>query len=196
MNTLKTLLASAVLAASAAGANAATYTADTLVSATAGACTGTVSGCAADDRQNTANAVDGNASTFYSLGLGGSIVVGFSEIVGNIMPSAVSVFEVTFKRSSGHKEAADVFAIDESGAESLLGRITNKIGENSVFATAAFKYIKLVDVTTAEFPTSTSFDGYDVAKVSIAPVPLPAGGLMLLGGLGGLAALRRRKKAA
>lgn len=106
MNTLKTLLASAVLAASAAGANAATYTADTLVSATAGACTGTVSGCAEDDRQNTANAVDGNASTFYSLGLGGSIVVGFSEIVGNIMPSAVSVFEVTFKRSSGHKEAA------------------------------------------------------------------------------------------
>lgn len=53
-----------------------------------------------------------------------------------------------------------------------------------------------MDVTTAEFPTSTSFDGYDVSKVSIAPVPLPAGGLMLLGGLGGLAALRRRKKAA
>ena len=31
---------------------------------------------------------------------------------------------------------------------------------------------------------------------TIAAVPLPAGGLLLLGSLGGLAALRRRKKSA
>lgn len=35
---------------------------------------------------------------------------------------------------------------------------------------------------------------YDIS-VNVAPVPLPAGGLLLLGGLGGAAALRRRKKA-
>lgn len=33
-----------------------------------------------------------------------------------------------------------------------------------------------------------------VANVDVAPVPLPAAGLMLLGGLGGLAAVGRRKK--
>lgn len=35
-----------------------------------------------------------------------------------------------------------------------------------------------------------------LAGIGIAPIPVPAAGLMLLGGLGGLAALRRRKRAA
>jgi hypothetical protein len=41
-------------------------------------------------------------------------------------------------------------------------------------------------------------DNHDdlVVRVDVAPVPLPAGGLLLIGALGGLAALRRRKKAA
>jgi hypothetical protein len=35
-----------------------------------------------------------------------------------------------------------------------------------------------------------------LASVSVAPVPVPAAGLMLLGGLGGLSALRRKRKTA
>lgn len=196
MTALKTLLASAALVASAAGANAATYFADTIEDVSYGACTSTVRACTDDDRQNSANAVDGDSSTFYSLGLGGSLLVSFSQIVGDIMPGAISVFEVTFNRMVGHDEAADVFAVDGDGNESLLGRITNAVGGNSVVANMPFRQLRLVDVTKSEFPNTTSFDGYDVAQISVAPVPLPAAGLMLLGGLGGLAALRRRKKVA
>lgn len=37
--------------------------------------------------------------------------------------------------------------------------------------------------------------GFDVDSISVTPVPLPAAGLLFLGALGGLAALRRRKRA-
>lgn len=39
-------------------------------------------------------------------------------------------------------------------------------------------------------------DNFTLKKFTVTTVPLPAGGLLLLGGLGSLAALRRRKKAA
>lgn len=40
-------------------------------------------------------------------------------------------------------------------------------------------------------------DNHDdiIIRVDVAPIPLPAGGLLLMGGLAGFAALRRRKKA-
>ena len=67
-----------------------------------------------------------------------------------------------------------------------------------VLAGMGFEYIKLVDATLNEFGRSgtTSFDGFDVDSVSVAPVPLPAAGLMLLAGLGGFGVMRRRQKKA
>jgi hypothetical protein len=45
----------------------------------------------------------------------------------------------------------------------------------------------------AASPTDAGSVGGLIDNVSIAAVPVPAGGLLLLGALGGLAALRRRK---
>lgn len=195
MNILKTVFASAVLMVSAAGANAATFYADEVISASYGTCTGTTAGCTLNDRKNTANAVDGDASTFYSLGFGGNIVLGFAQDMFEGVAQKVAIFEMTFNRASDHQEAADVYSIF-NGVETYLGQITNKMMAASVKAIEPFQYIKLVDVTLTKFPNTSSYDGFDVAKVGVAPVPLPATGLLLLGGLGGLAALRRRKKAA
>lgn len=58
-----------------------------------------------------------------------------------------------------------------------------------------------VFASVIRFTVLASNDGYGVADgalagIGIAPVPVPAAGVMLLGGLAGLGALRRRRKAA
>ena len=192
MNAIKTLLAGAALAVSAVGANAATFYADKVVDSSLGTCTV----CDAN-RQNPNAALGASDNKFYSLGFGGTLTVGFSRPVFQAN-SSVTVFEITYRRDIGHDEAVDVYSV-LGGVETYLGQLLNNVASSSVLATTAFEYIKLVDVTKTVFPgnhPTRSGDGFDVDSVSVAAVPLPAAGLLLLGGLGGLAALRRRKKLA
>lgn len=63
--------------------------------------------------------------------------------------------------------------------------------ELSVFAYDAFECSAYVWV----FCVAGGPDDIAVSSIEVSSVPLPAGGLLLLGGLGGLAALRRRKAA-
>ena len=65
----------------------------------------------------------------------------------------------------------------------------------------AWSYLSYVFSVTMAGPDTLSFSGVGdndslgglLDDVSISAVPLPAGGLLLLGALGGLAAMRRRK---
>ncbi len=98
---------------------------------------------------------------------------------------AVNLISVTFARFGRHDDA-DIYVngslvADDSSANpylfgaSGLGASSFKIGADGFldnFRVKSFEYEK------------------------IAAVPLPAGGLLLIGALGGLGALRRRKKAA
>jgi hypothetical protein len=189
---LRILLAGLLLSVSAAGANAATYYANNIIEVKAGTCSASATLCGANDRQNVNNAVDEDEATFYSLGFGGEITLGFALplITGG---QSLSAFEITFDRGRRHDEAAEVYSV-LNGIETLLGTITNAVGQQTILTSSAFEYIKLRDVTKALFPDTTSYDGFDVSAIKISAVPLPAAGTMLLAGLGGLAALRRLKK--
>jgi hypothetical protein len=66
------------------------------------------------------------------------------------------------------------------------------------FASTSFAPILVSEIffTVLSSNDSVGFADGALAGIGIAPVPVPAAGLLLLGGLGGLAALKRRRKAA
>ncbi len=83
------------------------------------------------------------------------------------------------------------------GTTSVQLVATDLVHTGSGYVAATFAPIL---ATVVQFTVLASNDAHGyadgaLAGVGIAPVPVPAAGLLLAGGLGGLAALRRRKKA-
>ncbi|WP_374303245.1 VPLPA-CTERM sorting domain-containing protein [Paracoccus sp. (in: a-proteobacteria)] len=198
MHVFKTLAAAAALAVTAGATQAATYNAISYSDVVEGTCSLAGSArCTADNRKTLGNLVDDNKNTFYSLGLGGSVTLGFGT---DFKAGDVSVYEITFTRPTStdkHYEAFELIALDANkNATGFSTVISNKNEFSSFRIDSGFTYLKLVDVTKREFQTgTTSYDGADIGMVSIAAVPVPAAGVLMLAGLGGLAALRRRRKA-
>lgn len=205
MNTFKTLLAGAALAMTASAGNAAVHYATEVVSANYGVCTASEVSCKENGRKNVQNAIgspESDNGKFYSLGFEGDLTLAFGKQFSD--PKNVMVWEVTYSATGNqppadnHREAVDVYAI-LGVMETFIGTLYN-YGSDTLKASVPFEFIKLVDVTRREFNDmnggTSSYDGFDVASVGVAPIPLPAAGTLLLAGLGGLAALRRRKTAA
>lgn len=114
------------------------------------------------------------------------LVLSFSE------PTAVSGFAFLDLFLDQSAEAGMVSADDGS-----MGVITaqNTVGVNGGFA----ELFSSITASQFIFSVDNTNDGVGVADgalaaVYLAPVPLPAGGLLLLGALGGLGIARRRKK--
>ncbi|WP_420332248.1 VPLPA-CTERM sorting domain-containing protein [Roseibium sp.] len=140
---------------------------------------------------------------FFSIPQSTAVVFGF----GTAFSTAANIFEVTFGCSGptcSFKESVDVYAlsgnytpfdgafdvnnlVNDLGFQliaSLQNGPANEPGGATVAINGTFSYLALVD-------TSSGAGAFDVDAVSVTPVPLPAAGLMLLAGLGGLGAMRR-----
>lgn len=232
----RTLLALAVVAMSVGSANAVTYYAtqgersdETAVAA---------------ERSVVGNAYDGDASTFFSLGVNqpgedGKQVYGGS-LTADVSPLRIasgSVVEITNSTpNKTYPESAEIWlggsiiddAWDSSGAvlfgeifnedpsdrqltfDSAFGSITmtgqggtETAWELTLNSDAVYSLITLRDTTLINYSSKYGdgtdgrivTDGFDVGEFRVAAIPLPASVLMLLGALGGLGFVSRRRHA-
>ncbi|MEJ6393800.1 VPLPA-CTERM sorting domain-containing protein [Gymnodinialimonas sp. 2305UL16-5] len=144
---------------------------------------------------------DGN---FYSLGLS-TENDGFAELVLRISPAFTGpamVVEVT--NPSEHFEAAAVYVAraDANGmfdavTTQLVGQVNNgraytEAAITSVNFSGTWDFLIFRDISRSVYADTRSTDGFDIDSISIAAVPLPAGVLLMLSAIGGLAFLRRR----
>lgn len=161
------------------------------------------------------NVYDGDTSSFYSLGDGGSLTIDVSPLT---LASPATVLEVTFGTPNpAYPESAQVFLGSDLAGELFNdGSFTSETGFmisnpttgasgaafEIAFASGAYSTLMLLDTTMANFAGSYNAnkvtDGFDIAEVSVNAVPLPPAlalffaPLALLGFMGS----RRRRDAA
>ncbi len=184
MNIVKSLALAAVLAASAATAQASVIYATAVDSFTQGGTT--VSGGIKPDRSNPNNALGAPDGKFVSIGLGGQLVVSF----GSLFKTPGAIWEITFGNRDNHVEKADIYA-GIGNVFTYVGSVVNSVNMNTFSFAGVFSQIKVVDTSPSNV---TNRDGFDVDAISVVPVPVPvpAAGLLLLSAVGAFGMLRRR----
>lgn len=197
MGYLKKIAAASVFALMATGASAATCTgADRSISLTSATAT---TACYAYGTGN----INGNIAQDPLLN-GTSMGKNTFKLVSGPVISSLTLLDKSdasgeVKDGVLHTISKNSFTLgDVSSYSSLI--VALKIGNNGEPGWAAFKVSSagvfnfLVDPKQGGGLSHVNV--YGIEDVAPAPVPLPASALLLLGGVGGLAALRRRKKAA
>ena len=139
---------------------------------------------------------------FFEIGLFGHVDFHFNP--GFI--SGGTVYEVTFGTRKTWPEYATVKVGNKGDDSSFVEINENPIDNQSAsfsftFEGGPFDTIRLKNAEGSRVSTCRDYDrnaydcgGFDVDASSVTPVPLPASVLLLGAGLGGLAAMRRRKQ--
>ncbi|MEO1026728.1 MAG: VPLPA-CTERM sorting domain-containing protein, partial [Pseudomonadota bacterium] len=105
----------------------------------------------------------------------------------------VRLVEVIFENVSGSDDF--VFFVDGATPNATNFDIVNPLpgGPDTDGDEGSFGFGNQI-VTTFGIGASGFNDNFRISRIEVTDVPLPASALLLLGGLGGLAAMRRRKK--
>lgn len=153
-----------------------------------------------NDRDNLANALGATDGKFFELGY--DAIVDF--YFGQSFIGAGRVVEITNGSRDSWLEGVivqvgmTVNGIFTLGTTASPNPLLNTANGAFTFAGGPFNTVRLTDITQ-DLPATAGnrgpTGGFDVDSISVAAVPIPAAGLLLIGALGGLVALRRRKTA-
>lgn len=150
----------------------------------------------ADDRDNALNALGANDGKFFEIGLYDTVDFTF----GTLFQGPGAVVEVTF----GNRDNWPEFAIVEVGYQGVFAAIDNNPISNQtagsialLFGAGPFDTIRVRSAagTTISNCGGNQCGGFDIDAIKVSAIPLPASALLLLGALGGLGAMGRRRRA-
>ena len=140
-------------------------------------------------RDDIDNALGEELGAFFELGFGA--VVDFT--FGGLAQGDVNIVEVSFGRPQALSEEATV-SVGLNGVFTEIGTATAIAGQAPTGTTLSYNglydTVRLEDISPIRGNATSG--GFDVDRISVAIIPLPATGAALLAGLGALTLLRRR----
>lgn len=147
----------------------------------------------------------GSSITDVELHLTGSFSFAADDMTFTALGSKTFIFDIAHDETSNSGSAANCPYPSTTPCSDQVSITTNPFSEAFMFGSTKVSlnidgFYDGVPPGGVFSPTFISQEGGNnqrqiVASFTVSPIPLPAAGWLLLGGLGGLAALRRKKKA-